>query len=58
MPYALRKAPKRELYWVVNKQTGEKYSLDPIPKERAQAQLRALYAREGGYPKKKCACGH
>lgn len=52
MPWHLRKAPNREMYWVVNKQTGKKYSQDPIPKARAQAQLRALYAREGGYPKR------
>ena len=44
MPYKLRKAPKRDLYWVVNKETGEKYSKDPLPKERAEAQMRALYA--------------
>lgn len=46
MPYKLRKAPNRDLYWVVNKETGEKYSHEPIPKERAQAQMRALYASE------------
>jgi hypothetical protein len=51
MPYKLRKAPQRNLYWVVNKETGEKYSKDPLPEERAKAQMRALYAamqREGG----------
>ena len=52
MTYALRKKPRRELYWVINERTGEKYSLDPIPLERARAQLKALYAREGGYPKR------
>lgn len=46
MPYKLRKAPKRELYWVVNKETGKKYSKDPLPKENALAQMRALYASE------------
>lgn len=44
MPYKLRKAPNRDLYWVVNKETGEKYSKEPIPKERAKAQMKALYA--------------
>lgn len=48
MPYKLRKAPKRDLYWVVNKETGKKHSKDPLPKERALAQMRALYASESG----------
>lgn len=47
MPYKLRKAPKRELYWVVG-QDGKKHSKDPLPKERAEAQMRALYAAESG----------
>jgi hypothetical protein len=46
MPYKLRKAPKRDLYWVINEKTKEKHSKDPLPKERAQAQMRALYANE------------
>jgi len=46
MPFKLRKAPKRDLYWVVNKETGKKHSKDPLPKERALAQMRALYASE------------
>lgn len=46
MPYKLRKAPKRDLYWVVA-QDGKHMSKDPLPKERAQAQMRALYANEG-----------
>lgn len=41
--YKLRKAPKRDLYWVVG-QDGTKHSKEPIPKERAEAQMRALYA--------------
>lgn len=45
MPYRLRKAPKRDLYWVVDDE-GKKYSKDPLPKERAEAQIRALYAAE------------
>jgi hypothetical protein len=49
MPYKLRKSPKRNAYWVVNKETGRKYSKQAIPKERAMRQLRALYAVENGY---------
>lgn len=47
MPYKLRKAPKRDLYWVVG-QDGTKKSKEPIPLERAKAQMRALYASEKG----------
>jgi uncharacterized protein YeeX (DUF496 family) len=46
MPYKLRKAPGKELYWVVTKETGAKHSKDPLPKARAEAQMRALYANE------------
>ena len=42
MPYKLRKAPKRELYWVVTIETGKKHSKEPIPLEKAQAQMRIL----------------
>jgi hypothetical protein len=42
MPYRLRKAPNRDLYWVVG-EDGTKHSKDPIPKERAEAQRKALY---------------
>jgi len=42
MPYKLRKAPKRELYWVVTSETGKKHSKEPIPLEKAKAQLRIL----------------
>ena len=45
MPYKLRKAPKKELYWVIA-QDGKHMSKDPIPKKRAEAQMRALYASE------------
>ncbi|NDD53234.1 hypothetical protein EBZ39_05070 [bacterium] len=45
MPYKLRKAPKRDLYWVVG-EDGKHHSKEPIPKERAQAQMRALYRAE------------
>lgn len=43
MPYKLRKAPKRDLYWVVG-EDGKHHSKDPLPRERAEAQMRALYA--------------
>ena len=42
MPYKLRKAPKRDLYWVVTIETGKKHSKDPIPLAKAQAQKRIL----------------
>jgi len=50
MPYKLRKAPGRNLYWVVGVD-GKKYSKEPIPEERAKAQMRVLYmamSKEGG----------
>ena len=47
MPYKLQKQPKKDLYWVVNKETGQKYSKAALPKDRAHAQMRALYARGG-----------
>ena len=45
MPYKLRKAPKRDLYWVVA-DDGKHMSKEPIPKERAKDQIKALYASE------------
>lgn len=47
MRYTLRKAPGRNLYWVVD-QSGRHHSADPIPKARAEAQMRALYASQSG----------
>lgn len=44
MPYRLRKAPNKDLYWVVNTETGKKHSKEPLPRERAEAQVKALYA--------------
>ena len=49
MPYKLRKAPNKDLFWVVSKETGKKHSQEPLPRARAEAQMRALYAAEGGY---------
>jgi hypothetical protein len=42
MPYKLRKAPGKEMYWVVNKLSGKKYSTKPMPKAVAEAQKRVL----------------
>jgi hypothetical protein len=42
MPYKLRKAPNRNLYWVVTIETKKKHSKDPIPLEKAKAQMRIL----------------
>ena len=42
MPYKLRKAPKRDLYWVVGID-GTKHSKEPLPRDRAEAQMKALY---------------
>jgi ankyrin repeat protein len=49
MPYGIRKSPNKNLYWVYNKETGKKFSKKPIPRERAEAQRRAIYASENGY---------
>ena len=46
MPYKLRKAPKRDLYWVVGPD-GKKHSKDPIAKDKAEAQKRVLDAAMG-----------
>ena len=45
MPYKLRKAPKKDLYWVVNTDTGEKHSKEPIPRELANIIAIALGRR-------------
>jgi hypothetical protein len=41
--YKLRKAPKRDLYWVIA-EDGAHMSKEPLPRARAEAQMRALYA--------------
>ena len=43
MPYKLRKAPNRDLYWVVSIE-GHKMSKEPIPLKKAEAQMRILYS--------------
>jgi hypothetical protein len=42
MPYKLRKAPNRDLYWVVTIETGKKHSRLPISLDKAKAQMRIL----------------
>lgn len=46
MPYDLRK--KGTGYVVVNTATGKEHSKKPIPKSRAEAQMRLLYGIEHG----------
>lgn len=50
MPYKL--AGVGHLYFVVNEATGRRMSGHPLPKERAMAQMRALYAAEARKRKK------
>lgn len=47
MPYELQRSGRG--YYVVNQVTGRKHSNRPLPKSRARAQMRALYAAESGY---------
>jgi len=47
MPYKLRKQPRKNLYWVVNSETSKKHSYEPLPRETAIRQMRALYINEG-----------
>lgn len=42
MPYSLKKSGSG--YKVMSKDTGKTHSNKPIPKSRAKAQMRALYA--------------
>ena len=42
MIYKLRKVPKMDLYWVVN-EDGTHHSKEGLPKEQAEAQMKALY---------------
>lgn len=51
MPYKIRKAPNRELYWVVA-QDGRHMSHEPLTRKMAEKQLTALniaHARKMGY---------
>lgn len=56
--FVLRKSPGKEKYFVVSRRSGRKFSKKPLPKRRAEAQRRALYASQrrslrGG----DCGCG-
>jgi hypothetical protein len=42
MPYKIVKAPGKDLYWVVSIDTGKKHSNDPLPLDKAEAQMRVL----------------
>lgn len=51
MPYRLRKARGRELYWVESAD-GTKHSKDPLPLDTARKQMTALniaHARKKGH---------
>jgi hypothetical protein len=57
MPYKLVKARGKDLYTVVSKPSGKKHSATPIPKDKAEAQMRLLYALESGYTPSKSGKG-
>jgi len=44
MPYEMKEVPQG--YYVETKATGRRHSKKPLPKARAEAQMRALYASE------------
>lgn len=48
MPYKLRKAPKKDLYWVITTETGKKHSKEPIPLDKAKSQMRVLESALNG----------
>jgi hypothetical protein len=47
MPYKLRKVRQKDLYYVYNPETKERFSNEPMERKMAMRQLRALYANEG-----------
>jgi hypothetical protein len=47
MPYAIRKYRGKDLYYVYNPETKERFSAEPMMRKLAMKQLRALYANEG-----------
>ena len=47
MPYLIRKARGKNLYWVISEDTGKKHSLEPLDLETAEKQLKALYRAMG-----------
>jgi hypothetical protein len=44
MPYAIESNPVGRGYFVITKGTGEPHSGQPLSKEKAEGQMRALYA--------------
>ena len=54
MPYKLRKAPNKALYWVITIETGKKHSKLPISLEKAKAQLRILESALTGERCERC----
>jgi len=44
MPYKLRKVRNKDLYFVISTETGHKHSNEPLSKEMAKKQLRAINA--------------
>ena len=49
MPFSIIKQKNKNLYYVINRNTKQKYSKKGLPLDHAEAQLRALYANENGY---------
>jgi hypothetical protein len=46
MPYILEKKRGTDKYFVKNKATGQRFSKNPLPKSRAERQMRAIYYSE------------
>lgn len=53
MPYKIRKVRGENLYYVYNPETKIRYSYEPLPKNTAMEQLRALYMKSGEEYKEK-----
>ena len=53
MPWSVQPADDAKGYFVVNTKTGKKYSKNPLTKEKAEGQLRAMYSRYSKKPDKK-----
>ena len=49
MPFALLYVARNK-YYVITHATGRKHSLEPLSKAKAEAQMRALYARTANKP--------
>lgn len=46
MPYQLLRSRRPGYFYVTNPETGRVFSNKPLPRSRAAAQMRALYASE------------